>query len=257
MLNLVLGVISGEFSKEGQRMERRRKHIRHRKKKELREQLENYSWWVDATDDVIADIVRTTRVATLKFTDHAINEEEEEAAEGTSVENLSDIDESERLLWVYRVPWAAAYVKSKYFTLGVMAVVFVNTVFLAIDHAFQSEELAEMLRVGNFVFISIFLLEMAVKIWALGALQYWSFKFNRFDAVVVIISILEIVSVETVDAQPMGLSVFRSVRLLRLMRFTSYWTVLSELVDQIVDDLANVLSLLGVLQVRVEQGGWT
>lgn len=47
------------------------------------------------------------------------------------------------------------------------------------------------------------------KFYALGFKQYWYSKFNAFDAVVVFLSILELVLVEGFNYQPIGLSVLR------------------------------------------------
>lgn len=54
-----------------------------------------------------------------------------------------------------------------------MIIVLANTVFLAIEHADMSHELIEILRIGNFVFVGIFTLELMFKLWGLGWWQYW------------------------------------------------------------------------------------
>ena len=86
----------------------------------------------------------------------------------------------------------AEIVRGTPFVLATMFVVLVNTAFLMVDHADQSDQTDDVLRIGNYVFIGIFVVELLFKLWALGATQYWSSKFNRFDAFVVFLRWVEV-----------------------------------------------------------------
>lgn len=246
VLNLVLGVISGEYSKEGQRVVRARKFRKFRKKREQKECLADYVNWMECTVADVHEIMENTALAS-KYAKDTI--------EGVVL--ASDIDGSGQsgndgvVVRNFRYPRVAAGIKSKTFTLFIMVVVLINTIFLAMDHAGQSKEFENILRMGNITFVSIFVVEMLLKMWVYGPTVYWSYKFNRFDTIVVLISVLEEAMGYFLDGPPMGLSVFRSVRLLRLLKYTSYWNAMSELVDQIIIDLGGVMSLLGVMQVLI------
>ena len=74
--------------------------------------------------------------------------------------------------------------------------------------------------IANIVFVSIFTVEMLIKMYALGFTNYLMAMFNRFDFFVVIASILEIVGVKSGVMKPLGVSVLRSARLLRIFKVT-------------------------------------
>lgn len=66
----------------------------------------------------------------------------------------------------------------------------------------------------NYAFTIIFTAEVILKMIGLGAREYMSDKLNQFDALIVIISIVEIFS----DGQG-GFSAFRAVRLFKIFKY--------------------------------------
>uniref|UniRef100_A0A914NUU9 Ion transport domain-containing protein n=1 Tax=Meloidogyne incognita TaxID=6306 RepID=A0A914NUU9_MELIC len=60
MLNLVLGVLSGEFAKERERVENRREFLKLRRMQQINRELEGYIEWIFAAEDVILQEERTT-----------------------------------------------------------------------------------------------------------------------------------------------------------------------------------------------------
>ena len=56
----------------------------------------------------------------------------------------------------------------------------------------ESPTYASVLNIGNMVFTGFFCIEMAMKLFALHFFEYLCDAFNIFDAVVVILSIVEI-----------------------------------------------------------------
>lgn len=74
--------------------------------------------------------------------------------------------------------------------------------------------------VANRVLLALFTVEMILKMYALGLRQYFMSIFNRFDCLVVCTGILEIILVEIVSMTPLGISVLRCIRLLRLFKIT-------------------------------------
>jgi len=73
---------------------------------------------------------------------------------------------------------------------------------------------------ANIAFVSLFAIEMFVKIYALGVRKYFDVMFNRFDSSVVVLSIVEIILIQTDVMNPIGVSVLRCARLLRVFKVT-------------------------------------
>lgn len=67
------------------------------------------------------------------------------------------------------------------------------------------------------MFLGLFMMEMWVKMYALGPRIYFESSFNRFDCVVISGSIFEVVWSE-VKGGSFGLSVLRALRLLRIFK---------------------------------------
>jgi len=74
--------------------------------------------------------------------------------------------------------------------------------------------------VTNIFFVVLFTLEMFLKMYSLGFQGYFVSLFNRFDCFVVISSIMEVVLTKTDVMPPLGVSVLRCVRLLRVFKVT-------------------------------------
>ncbi len=74
---------------------------------------------------------------------------------------------------------------------------------------------------AEFVFLGLFLTEMIVRMYALGPRIYFESSFNRFDCIVIIASIFEVLYTNLVEmAGSFGLSVLRALRLLRIFKVT-------------------------------------
>ena len=129
-------------------------------------------------------------------------------------------------------------VKSQAFYWLIIVLVFLNTCVLAteyyqqpewLDH-FQGENLLMSFdhfliifyfsEITNRIFVALFTVEMLVKMYSLGFQGYFVSLFNRFDCFVVIGSIAEMVLTNTEVMPPLGVSVLRCVRLLRVFKVT-------------------------------------
>lgn len=66
----------------------------------------------------------------------------------------------------------------------------------------------------------MFTCEMLIKMYSLGLQAYFVSLFNRFDCFVVCGGIVETILVELEIMSPLGISVFRCVRLLRIFKVT-------------------------------------
>ncbi len=77
-------------------------------------------------------------------------------------------------------------------------------------------------EIANKVLLALFTGEMLLKMYSLGLQAYFVSLFNRFDSFVVCGGILETILVEIKIMSPLGISVLRCVRLLRIFKITRY-----------------------------------
>lgn len=138
-------------------------------------------------------------------------------------------------------------VKSQAFYWIIILLVFLNTGVLATEHHRQPPYLDEFQDKTNMVFVTLFTLEMLLKMYSLGFQGYFVSLFNRFDCFVVFGSILEMLLTEYKIMPPLGLSVLRCVRLLRVFKVTRYWRSLSNLVASLLNSIQSIASLLLLL----------
>jgi hypothetical protein len=110
--------------------------------------------------------------------------------------------------------WAYRIVTSAWFDSVVIAIVIGNTVTLSIDYYGIPDDTTEKLTIANIVFSSLFGLELALKIVALGYRAYLSSYSNCFDALIVFTSFLEI----GLGGGTGSTSVLRTFRLLRVLK---------------------------------------
>ncbi|XP_010790740.1 dihydropyridine-sensitive L-type skeletal muscle calcium channel subunit alpha-1-like [Notothenia coriiceps] len=139
------------------------------------------------------------------------------------------------------------YVKSNLFYRWVIMLVFLNTMAIATEHHKQSQRLTNWQDNSNKVLLSMFALEMFMKMYALGLPSYFMSLFNRFDCFVVSTGILELILVHMGVMSVMGISVLRCIRLLRLLKVSRYWTSLSNLVASLLNSVRSIACLLLLL----------
>uniref|UniRef100_T1IJS6 EF-hand domain-containing protein n=1 Tax=Strigamia maritima TaxID=126957 RepID=T1IJS6_STRMM len=210
MLNLVLGVLSGEFANEKGRVERRTAFLKDRTRKQFDVALNGYFEWICKAEEVILAEERTTEEEKLHIREarfRLANKRKKLKITGRSTESKStetdedDDDDEEDLV---------------------------------------AEDYAE------FVFLGLFLSEMFFKMYALGPRSYLESSFNRFDCIVIAGSIFEVIWSSFKDGS-FGLSVLRALRLLRIFKVTTYWASLRNLVVALLRSMRSIISLLFLL----------
>uniref|UniRef100_A0A673GAZ7 Voltage-dependent L-type calcium channel subunit alpha n=1 Tax=Sinocyclocheilus rhinocerous TaxID=307959 RepID=A0A673GAZ7_9TELE len=140
-----------------------------------------------------------------------------------------------------------AVVKSTVFYWLVILLVFLNTLTISSEHYNQPDWLTKVQDVANKVLLALFTCEMLVKMYSLGLQAYFVSLFNRFDCFVVCGGIVETILVELEIMSPLGISVFRCVRLLRIFKVTRHWASLSNLVASLLNSMKSIASLLLLL----------
>ena len=117
---------------------------------------------------------------------------------------------------------------SDYFDITILAIVIINSIFMALDGNLFKSEIVNNLNIANTIFNSIFYLEYVVKFIGLSPLVYYSDGFSYLDTVIIAFAILdmatpsantdEIGTNKTVSSQLSFLRVFRIFRVIRLTK---------------------------------------
>ncbi|XP_054277860.1 sodium channel protein 60E-like [Macrosteles quadrilineatus] len=136
-------------------------------------------------------------------------------------------------------------VRDPLFELLITLCIILNTMFLATEHHGMSENIRNMLDVGNKVFTSIFTLECTLKLMALSK-EFFACGWNIFDLIIVTASLLDL-SFELVD----GLSVLRGLRLLRVLKLAQSWTTMKVLLSIIISTIGALGNLTFVLVIVI------
>uniref|UniRef100_A0A4W5KJU3 Voltage-dependent L-type calcium channel subunit alpha n=1 Tax=Hucho hucho TaxID=62062 RepID=A0A4W5KJU3_9TELE len=290
VLNLVLGVLSGEFTKEREKAKSRGEFQKLRETQQLDEDLKGYMEWITQAEiiDTVTDFRPSSPsslslILSLSLSPFSPSLPLHHSLQLSSMSpslfclplslsfslslsllspplvshfsslfplSLSQPSLPSRLArrWnrFFRMK-CLVYVKSKTFYWSVILVVFLNTIAIASEHHHQSDMLTTLQDNANKVLLTLFALEMFVKMYALGPPQYFLSLFNRFDCFVVSVGILEIILVTADVMSPLGISVLRCIRLLRLLKVTKYWTSLSNLVASLLNSVRSIASLLLLL----------
>ncbi|XP_047445627.1 voltage-dependent R-type calcium channel subunit alpha-1E isoform X5 [Mugil cephalus] len=266
VLNLVLGVLSGEFAKERERVENRRAFMKLRRQQQVERELNGYRAWIDRAEEVMLaeenkssgrsplDVLKRASKKTGarrgapgddKFTDTST------ASMSRSRMNFRSgrrgpaayLRRKERMLRIS----IRRMVKTDTFYLMVLSLVALNTICVAIVHHNQPDWLTIFLYYAEFVFLGLFLAEMFLKMYGLGFRLYFHSSFNCFDCGVIVGSIFEVVWGFFRPGMSFGISVLRALRLLRIFKITKYWASLRNLVVSLMSSMKSIISLLFLL----------
>uniref|UniRef100_A0A5F8GE47 Calcium voltage-gated channel subunit alpha1 E n=1 Tax=Monodelphis domestica TaxID=13616 RepID=A0A5F8GE47_MONDO len=269
VLNLVLGVLSGEFAKERERVENRRAFMKLRRQQQIERELNGYRAWIDKAEEVMlaeenknsgTSALEVLRRATIKRsrTEAMTRDSSDEhcvdissvgtplaraSIKSTKVDGASYFRHKERLLRIS----IRHMVKSQVFYWMVLSVVALNTACVAIVHHDQPLWLTHLLYYAEFLFLGLFLLEMALKMYGMGPRLYFHSSFNCFDFGVTVGSIFEVVWAIFRPGTSFGISVLRALRLLRIFKVTKYWASLRNLVVSLMSSMKSIISLLFLL----------
>uniref|UniRef100_A0A8C2U9G6 Voltage-dependent L-type calcium channel subunit alpha n=1 Tax=Coturnix japonica TaxID=93934 RepID=A0A8C2U9G6_COTJA len=270
VLNLVLGVLSGEFSKEREKAKARGDFQKLREKQQLEEDLKGYLDWITQAEDIDPenedegmDEEKPRNMSMPTSETESVNTDN---VPGTDIEGENCGARLPKVLYLkstfsfliflsrYWRRWnrfcrrkCRAAVKSNVFYWLVIFLVFLNTLTIASEHYNQPDWLTEVQDTANKVLLALFTAEMLLKMYSLGLQAYFVSLFNRFDCFIVCGGILETILVETKIMSPLGISVLRCVRLLRIFKITRYWNSLSNLVASLLNSVRSIASLLLLL----------
>lgn len=109
-------------------------------------------------------------------------------------------------------------VQSQAFEYIVLTAIVINTGFMCVDHYGQSKELEDTLANSNFFFVIFFTCEMVLKLTAYGFKYYWYVNWNKFDFIVVILSLVAIDERFLQEQFNFNVTSLRIIRITRLLR---------------------------------------
>ncbi|XP_042859873.1 muscle calcium channel subunit alpha-1-like isoform X9 [Penaeus japonicus] len=288
VMNLILGVLSGEFTKEREKAKARGDFRKLREKQQIEEDLRGYLEWITHAEDLDLEEKEDKKECDdgrRLVLPGASNRGAMSVASPTSlllflplfsmrnsktveadIDKGEENDENQQPSWwqkkkkgfdrfvkgmvgVNRRCRRACRkaVKSQAFYWLIIVLVFLNTAVLASEHYRQPDWLSKFQDYTNHFFVVLFTCEMLLKMYSLGFQGYFVSLFNRFDCFVVISSITEVVLTSTEIMPPLGVSVLRCVRLLRVFKVTKYWRSLSNLVASLLNSIQSIASLLLLL----------
>ncbi|XP_069051756.1 voltage-dependent P/Q-type calcium channel subunit alpha-1A isoform X3 [Lepisosteus oculatus] len=269
MLNLVLGVLSGEFAKERERVENRSEFLKLRRQQQIERELNGYLEWICKAEVILAEDENDSddrmpfdgsrRRATIKKSKtDLLNPEEGEdhlgdiasvgspfaraSIKSAKLEGSSFHKRERRLRFFIR-----HIVKTQAFYWTVLSLVALNTLCVAIVHYNQSKLLSDFLYFAEFIFLGLFMSEMFIKMYGLGTRPYFHSSFNCFDCAVIVGSIFEVIWAVVKPGTSFGISVLRALRLLRIFKVTKYWASLRNLVVSLLNSMKSIISLLFLL----------
>ncbi|XP_062855667.1 voltage-dependent R-type calcium channel subunit alpha-1E [Trichomycterus rosablanca] len=269
VLNLVLGVLSGEFAKERERVENRRAFMKLRRQQQIERELNGYRAWIDRAEEVMLaeenklsgpsalDVLKRATTIKRRGVDAICHGAEEQCVDVASIGgplNRASIRSTKRGPAAFfrrkekmlRIS-IRRMVKTQTFYWTVLGLVALNTLCVAIVHHDQPLWLSSFLYYAEFLFLGLFLTEMFLKMYGLGPRLYFHSSFNCFDFGVIVGSICEVIWGFFRPGMSFGISVLRALRLLRIFKITKYWASLRNLVVSLMNSMKSIISLLFLL----------
>jgi hypothetical protein len=118
------------------------------------------------------------------------------------------------------------------FSIAIVGLILANTLIMAADHYNESEDFYRGLYYANMVLTILFVGEMLIKIFGLGFKDYLKDGFNIFDAIIIIVGLLEYFGIGN-----KSVTVLRTFRLLRIFKIVRSWSGLRKLLKTVLASL--------------------
>jgi voltage-dependent calcium channel T type alpha-1G len=116
--------------------------------------------------------------------------------------------------------WCWQLLRSAFFEPAILGVILLNTAIMAADGYQIHPTTASVLSSLNLLCTVVFTLEAVLKVAAVTLAEYWADAWNRFDFLVVLISLTELGLGLTLEADQSGMqpTVMRALRMMRILR---------------------------------------
>ncbi|XP_047138400.2 probable voltage-dependent N-type calcium channel subunit alpha-1B isoform X2 [Hydra vulgaris] len=229
MLNLVCAVLTGEFSKENRRVKNRDEFLIQRAELAAERVAEKYEAWVEEGEVVVAKEL----------------EENSKKQEQSNGKPSSLIVRSNALRANIK-----AVMLSNFMYWVLIVLVILNSITGVMQFYQQQQWINDLTNITDNFFLIFFFLETSLKLYALGPSLYFQSKFNIFDFVVVLVSIINWFLNKFMNIN-LAVSVLRQLRLMRLIKFTKLWSSLKNLINSILNSMVSIISLVVLLLLFV------
>ena len=150
--------------------------------------------------------------------------------------------------------WCFEVQEHRYFNRFFLALIYLNTVVMAMEHHGMSSQLEFALLVTNFVFTLFFTVEVAIKITGMGFWDFWMDNFNRFDLCIVGLSIIEVLAIGGSAIPALrslkalrSMKVLKTFRVFRIFKMFRYLASLRIIGEVILSSLGSFVSIAVLL----------
>ena len=144
-----------------------------------------------------------------------------------------------------------------YFDQFIMICIILNIIAMACEYNGMNMTYQHVLQVIEYIFYSIFCIEMILKLLGLGIRQYFYFKWNQFDFLIVVTATIQLI-IEAVSsnnptsatASSFDPSLFRIFRIFRILRLIKQAQGIKDMINTLIlssSALFNVSMLLFLL----------
>ena len=136
------------------------------------------------------------------------------------------------------------------FNFMIYCFILANTITLALYRFDQSEFETEILFYCDIFFVWIFTAEMIAKLIGLGVKYYVKDKFNIFDGIIVIISLVDFaLTISDIEGASGILSALRALRLLRIIKLARHWKDFQKILGTMVSSLIDISNFTVLLML--------
>ncbi|GAA6110236.1 voltage-dependent T-type calcium channel subunit alpha-1G isoform X1 [Tachysurus ichikawai] len=138
---------------------------------------------------------------------------------------------------------------SHYLDLFITIVIGLNVITMSMEHYQQPKVLDEALKICNYIFTIIFVLESVFKLVAFGFRRFFKDRWNQLDLAIVLLSIMGITleEIEVNASLPINPTIIRIMRVLRIARVLKLLKMavgMRALLDTVIQALPQVIQPL-------------
>lgn len=141
-----------------------------------------------------------------------------------------------------------------YFDLAIMAMIVANIFTMSLSYEGSPPAYDARLTAINYFFTGVFIFEAVAKILGLGIQRYWMNTWNKFDAFVVLASLLDILMsiignrlLSFLRVGPQLARVIRVLRVSRLLKLVKSFKGLQQILQTLIFSLPSLMNVLTLL----------
>ena len=129
----------------------------------------------------------------------------------------------------------------------IVLLIVANTGVMMLERYPMDPYTAQVLENANLLLTLAFTSEMVLKLVAYGLCRYLADSFNRFDGVIVLLSLMDLIVAHYEVDIGVNTSVLRAMRLLRVFKLMRSWTSLRKIVEGMLNSVGQLTNLFVLL----------